>query len=170
MLSIFIFSISDADEWKIYSNPSLGYEIHYPAQGKITATGENIKNNFYLDPLQPVSDLSRLQAFSRMTLDSRSLVQITFPDQYLIMLVLDHAPSDTPLPGAKPITMGSHTFYQQHSGDAAMCHHYDYDTYFLKRDSRYYVFIFLLTAGCSDVQPRAKSKDFTYILNTFNFL
>jgi len=147
-----------ADAWEIYSSKKFAYELHYPADGGLAGVGEDIRNGFYLDPLQPIADLTSNPAFARVSINPESLVKIVFPDKYLIMLVLNQAPQGTPLPGMQPVSIGQHTFYQRHSWDAGMCHNYDYYTYFLERGSLYYVFIFLFTRNCFANENSADSR------------
>lgn len=165
---------SYADAWKIYNNPQFGYALHYPANGNLVDVGADVRNGFYLDPLQPIADLTANPAFSQLSIAPHSIVKIVFPDKYLIMLVLDQAPPKTPPPGSQPVSIGKYTFYQRHSWDAGMCHNYDYYTYFLERGSRYYVFIFLFTSNCfanqntteSSYRANIHTKNLETILNT----
>ena len=145
--------------------------------GVISESEETIRNSFYLDPLQPIADLTNDSAFANITVNQKSIVKITFPDHYLIMLALDHAPQNIAPSSAQPIVIGKYTFYQQHSWDAGMCHNYDYYTYFLPHDGQYYAFIFLVTTSCEVDVDSAETRyklnmnpqDFERILSTLKF-
>gem|GEM_PF-2779141 len=154
-----LFNLSfAAGELKTYSDKQSGYQIQYPVNGRIAATGENVRKGFYLDPLQPVVELMNEGQFANARIDWSSVVKIAFPNKYLIMLVLNNVPANTPPPDSHPIKIGNYTFYQQHSWDAGMCHNYDYYTYFLEQNNRYYVFIFLITKNCFANQNAANSS------------
>ena len=167
-----------ANEWKIYRDAKLGYQLRYPADGAVTQeTQESVRGGFYLDPLQPVVDLTNNPKFTGMAVDAKSIVKVAFPYYYLIILTLNHAPQKISLPSAQPITIGQYHFYKQHSSDASMCHNSDYHTYFLPRGDRYYVFIFLIDTHCDEMAPSSKLRAkfdikpeyFERILNTLEF-
>lgn len=176
-LILSVSTLSYADEWKTYANQKLGYEIHYPANGAVTAVGEAVKNNFYLNPLQPVADLLQTPEFANARVNSKSLVKIAFPNYYLIMLSIDHAPKNIVLPQAQLINIGQYNFYKQYSTDAAMGHDFTYYTYFLRRHDHVYVFLFLLTKniytdnGSENAQDPTKvnTQVFEQILSTLKF-
>ncbi len=175
MTLILSISIGYADEWKTYANQKLGYEIHYPANGAVTAVGEAVKSNFYLNPLQPVADLLQTPEFANARVNSKSLVKIAFPNYYLIMLSIDHAPKNITLPEAQLINIGRYNFYKQTSADAGMGHDFTYYTYFLRRHEHFYVFLFLIAKNIyrdndsEKAQAPQNQQVFQQILSTLKF-
>ncbi len=153
---ILFFSLSTAyaDELKVYVNKKQGYEFKYPVNAQLS-TNENVRQNFYLDPLQPIENYK---------IDLQSIVTITFPDKYLFILSLKKAP-DLPPSNSQKIIIGEYQFWRKYTSDAAMGHTYEYYTYYLVHKNKIYVFIFLFTSNTSD-QRIINTEDLNNILET----
>ncbi len=179
LLTAWLMASAKDITWATYTNKRLGYKIQYPDPATRLEAVEDIRQGFYFDPLQPITDLEHQPGFAGITIMPRSLVKVSFPDKYLIMLILDHIPDETPPPASQTIIINGHRFYQQHSWDAGMCHNYDYFTYYFKNADKYFVFIFLVTNSChanDNFAPLEKSDghlntvEFEKILASFQLL
>lgn len=155
--------------WRTYSNQKFGYKIQYPPAAIVESKGLGIRQKFYFDPLQPVTDLLGTPEFEKSSIYSDSIVQFSRPDKYVITLIFKPFSNHLLPPGAQPIVINHRTFYQKNSSEAGMCHQYEYNTYYLPVNDYYYVFIFLLTGGCGK-QVQFDRNEVEKILASFQLL
>lgn len=182
-----------ASHWVKLTNQNCGYSISYPKFAKLMPVDENFRQGFHFNPIQFIDDLKNTDLFKNIVINNDCITKISLPIQpktnldgkYLILFTVDNVPNQWPPPfmttnlkkEGELFPIGNKQFYKVVDADAGMCHHFDYNYYFLKKLNRYYVVLFLLASHCPDVAPnqtnfnlKTETKDFNWMLSSFSNL